>query len=1547
MERSDYSVQNKIHNFCVQLFIERCPDPLFGFLHPDIYFYCNKIDAAIQGKTEVCKYLPELCQSIKLYGQTELSHFRLTNIHAEFYNVNVTVSYDGEAGINASLLFENANEDIIIKEIHLYWNILVKEEEKPFCIMPKQTNPLIGSSLYCGNFSIMVTDSLSLQSCDQKLLSMLQYESFSELKQNTPYFYQLLHPQYKEETLSEITALKQYGKDCYSKLCLVGKNGCPLWILAVAQKFTVNNFELINFSCFDFRSQKNNYLHDQNLLNCINGGYGIFIVNNRQKIFPLFFNETLYKLLEKNPADYPFPSPRLISSAIIPEDRTCYIKAMQNIARGKAKDIQITLRTITKSGQIKWFRTSSVKVLSDENADFYYVYVIFTDITDVKQKHQVLLQSFKKAQTAHLLCSDDENWSVSYANEQAYSILNLTQTQLECDFHNNFAELFPPAQKEAYLSNARSQLAQNGFFFFTADLACCQKTATLQLAGEKILSEDNLFTLSLYRPDSDQNKYYNLLELKNELTSLYQNIPAIIFHCSKNARLIFANDCFYKLANCSKDQFASLHNNDLRSVCTKTSFRSAQKILIKNIRTKNTKCFFEITLITKDHSLETLLINATVLYDEQGKFSKLYCIASEQPLSKTARLQYFDDKTTLEAICRQLGSAFWKYNIQTEECDLHIRYNGDLIHFHYGNFVKEILEGNILAEESKAQFIAIHDNLKKGIACQNAVIGFYEAKNRQTWYGITYIIPKNETGYVDICYGIANDITELKLKSTLLDHVAEQIKINIGTYNHSTRELKCTHHTMHDFLYDETEQNMPECRIEKGRVHPDDYEIYRNLYASLSNDKNSSCEIRIKNLSNEFSWVKITLSPLQNNPSNFLYIATALDITEQKQLEARYNQILNSRSFQIKNTVLAKLIYNLTEDKIISLTNNLEISNPEKQPSASEFIAMQTKYIVPGYYREQYLEHFTVSSFLQKFRQGERQFQYVFPVERNNELFWISNNVTLFNNPDEKNIFASVNCYDISEEISRQVFSENYFNSQLDFLVQIDTVSDRYKFFPAAVGIEQYAEFRLTGKFSEDFANIMQKIMIDDEDGKIFKEIAGGTIITKLKQNERYSVTVKTYRKNRNPQCCYKQLRFYQYTFVPHFICLACTDVTEHYAKEQQKNEMLEQALKIATAANQTKNAFLASMSHDLRTPMNAIVSMTKLALEEKQNPPQTAEYLSIISESSNHLLSLVNDILEMNKLENSEPELHKEEFSLIEELTKLKDLFKISFQNKNQSFSCDLGKIIHSRVEGDKTKFNRIIANLLSNAHKYTPSAGKISLTAAEQHLQHKNMSVYTFAVSDTGIGIASENLHSVFDPFRREEDGTVQKTEGAGLGLSIVKMLAEKQGGSINVVSQKNKGSTFTVSLPYTTVKNAAQAADKAENSVRFKELPNLSVLAAEDNVINILVLKKLLEKLKAKITVAHNGQEALDMFSHNQNFDVILMDIQMPVMNGIEAAKRIRRLPSPKAREIPIIAVTANAFAGDVKKCLEAGMNAHISKPIKFEELYQFLEQYAPKN
>ena len=1544
MRKSSSLVQKQIHDFCVQLFIERSPQMLFDYLSDDIYYFCNKIDNEIHGKQEVHKYFTDLCQVIKIYNKIELSRFRLTAAAHNFWLCNLTVCYDDEINLNCAILFKNTDQTIQIQEVHLYWNVLLSQQDKNLCPLKYEYGNPVSSDFFYGSFSVLTDDTLSIYSCDKKLLSRLQYETFSELKQHTPFLYQLLHPNYKKNSITEISACKKSKKDFFTEICLTQKNGQPLWLLAITQKNKIGADELITFSCFYYHPQKQNLLHAQNLLLGIDGGYGIFIINENKRIYPLYFSDTLFQILEKNPKDYTFPSPRLISNSIIEEDREYYIRSIQETAKDISKSLSVTFRTITPSGRIKWFKTSSYTIPCDEYKDCYYLYILYTDISDIKEDQNILKNAFDKSKAAHAVCSCDDAWTISMANEQFLALLGLSKSQLGLFCGNRFAELFTPSRRERYVEEAKNKLEQAGFFDLTAELTINNEILPVHLVGEKIFSNDNTFVLNMFQTNSEQNKLYNLIELKNEINELYQNIPAIIFHCDPNGILTFANEYFYIFTAYSQEEFNTLFGADLKKICTRQSCRNAVKTILKAIREKNTKCFFEITFITKHGSRETLLINAALQYGRHGKLEKFCCMASEKSLSEAFRQQHFIEKAKLETSYQKLSSAYWEYNIQTEECFLHYKQNGKLRHAYYKNFTKEFLEQNLLVEECIPTFTAIHSNLKKGIGCEKAELGFYDKNHNEIWFEVTYIIPKNEIGYITSYYGIAKDITELKQKRVLLDYVSRHLNINFWTYNANTKILKCINHAAHNFMYDEIEYDVPESRIQSGIVHPDDSEIYRNTYNNILNSPSSSCEIRIKNKNNEFTWVKITLSALQNSASP-IYIGTAFDISEQKQIEIHYNQLVNSKTFQFKNNIVAKIMYNLTQNTVISLISSLDSVNLQLLPPASEFIREQIQYIVPGYYREQYIENFNIPAFMKKFESGERQFQYVFPIERENMLTWISNNITLFQHPEDNNIFAAVNCYDISDEISRKVFSENYFNQQLDFLVQIDTITDSYKFFPATITIEEYASYNLTGKFSHDFGNILRQTLVGEDNENLLEEVKNGKIFAKLKNNEKYDIIVKTYRSNRKDNLRYKQFHFYQYSFIPYIVCFACSDVTEHYSKEQQKNEMLKQALEAANAANRTKNSFLASMSHDLRTPMNAIIGMTKLALEEEDNSKKTVEYLNIINESSSHLLGIINDVLEMNKLENGEMEFHTEPFSIIEEFNKIIDLFKVSFKEKKLTFTYDKSKIIHPHVEGDKTKLNRIITNLLSNAQKYTPSGGKISMTITEQHQQNKNLSIFTVTISDTGIGIAPENLHTIFDPFKREEDRKVQKIEGIGLGLSIVKMLTEKQGGSISVTSKKNEGSAFTVTIPYPTLKTTSQQHKTAEIP-QNADLSHISILIAEDNMINVLVLQKLLEKLKAKLTVAHNGQEALDIYSQNPHFDIILMDMQMPVLTGTEATKRIRNLPIPQAKTVPIIAVTANAFKEDIKQCLKAGMNEHISKPIKFEELYALLELYTLK-
>ena len=393
----------------------------------------------------------------------------------------------------------------------------------------------------------------------------------------------------------------------------------------------------------------------------------------------------------------------------------------------------------------------------------------------------------------------------------------------------------------------------------------------------------------------------------------------------------------------------------------------------------------------------------------------------------------------------------------------------------------------------------------------------------------------------------------------------------------------------------------------------------------------------------------------------------------------------------------------------------------------------------------------------------------------------------------------------------------------------------------------------------------------------------------------------------------------------------------------EKKNGELTKAIGKAELANQSKRNFLFNMSHDIRTPMNAIIGFTELAQENINNNKSVDYYLSKIMLSSKHLLSLINDVLDMSRIENGKVTIETVPVSVTEQMQLVQDVVQSEIEANNLLFE---GKIINLKndyVYADALHVNRILINILGNAVKFTPEGGSITFTLNEKESEHKGYSYYEFVIEDTGIGMSEEFLGHIFEQFAREKSSTVSKTQGTGLGMSITKSLIDLMDGDIKVESELGKGSKFTVTLEFKLASKEIVRKNIDEISHEHINLTGKRLLLVEDNELNMEIGLTLLEGAGFIVETAWDGSMALEMVKDmpNDYYDLILMDIQMPMMNGYEATRAIRALDDPKKANIPIIAMTANAFDEDKKNALAVGMNGHIAKPIDVKSLLQLID------
>ena len=391
---------------------------------------------------------------------------------------------------------------------------------------------------------------------------------------------------------------------------------------------------------------------------------------------------------------------------------------------------------------------------------------------------------------------------------------------------------------------------------------------------------------------------------------------------------------------------------------------------------------------------------------------------------------------------------------------------------------------------------------------------------------------------------------------------------------------------------------------------------------------------------------------------------------------------------------------------------------------------------------------------------------------------------------------------------------------------------------------------------------------------------------------------------------------------------------------ERENNHKLAEALDMAREANRSKSTFLANMSHDIRTPMNAIIGITALIEHDVDNAAKVKEYAKKIEVSSQHLLGLINDVLDMSKIESGKTTLNFVDFSISEMLRRIEILFRPQTDAKNQTLLITKEHIHHEWLNGDSVRLMQVFNNLMSNAIKYTQEGGKIQFFAEECQTNSSVYAKFRFIVKDNGIGMSEEFQDKIFDSFTREENSVINKIQGTGLGMAISKNLIQAMGGTIEVKSEKGKGSCFEVIVDFKIAENKeVYQPEQIEDEKQDETILNgMCFLCAEDNELNAEILKELLDIEGAKCQICENGEKVVEAFEKSQpgEYDMILMDIQMPVMNGYEATKAIRNSKHPMAKTIPIIAMTANAFSEDIQKSFSAGMNAHVSKPVEMKVL-----------
>ena len=737
--------------------------------------------------------------------------------------------------------------------------------------------------------------------------------------------------------------------------------------------------------------------------------------------------------------------------------------------------------------------------------------------------------------------------------------------------------------------------------------------------------------------------------------------------------------------------------------------------------------------------------------------------------------------------------------------------------------------------------------------------------------------------------------------------------------------------------------------------HDDLHAMLKFFTDTVSGEHRAETVLRLKMTAGGYRWCKlIGLFYKDGNGKPNRTIGIIIDIDDsmkaQKaleeangQLQKQYRHEASELKILEKDSEVA-IQFDVTKDKLVSYRSNQKFYGDFKAGEAGTSIRPGiTEKIPTAEERSIADDFFSRDKALEKFQNGEKEFSAVYRRRlANGRLCWFSATCRLAQDEENGDLISYTYMRNIDTERKKELTAEAVIDKETEYVVLLNTISHTAMLIFLKNSL-QMADYRLYKEFPfSDIADRREFRNVEEDDRKNITDFFSEQNLIKRLGNEQ--VIKSTYRRNyQDNSIRRKKMRAFYLDSTHEDIVIDQRDITDLYEEEQEQKRVLQTALNEANAANRAKSDFLSRMSHDLRTPMNVIMGLSSLAMDSVNDPKETEKALSNIIESSKYLLSLVNDSLDMEKINSGKLVLHPIAYPYIDFYNDVNAVIGPMCSVKNIAFVIDEPDTVEPIIVADKTRVEQIFYNLLSNAVRYTQNGGKVEMLTRNSVIRNGCVE-FDSIVRDNGVGMSDEFQKHMFEAFAQEENEITPQYGGTGLGLTIVRQLTDLMGADISVKSRLGEGTEIKIHFVF-PVANATDFAVKEKAPESFEKLCGKRVLLVEDHPVNQIIAWKLLDKVGVHVTSVGNGQEALNRFRATtpEYFDAILMDIRMPIMNGLEATRKIRELDKPDAGTVPIIAMTANAYDTDVEASLKAGMNAHLSKPIEPDSLYETLCEF----
>ena len=792
------------------------------------------------------------------------------------------------------------------------------------------------------------------------------------------------------------------------------------------------------------------------------------------------------------------------------------------------------------------------------------------------------------------------------------------------------------------------------------------------------------------------------------------------------------------------------------------------------------------------------------------------------------------------------------------------------------------------------------------------------------------------------------DIGPLKETERMLQEAVVSADLLVWEYdipNHTIHlaDNEVTAEYCRKFGFGHVISNVPEALAEY--VTEESMPVLREMYQKVESGKNASFELWYKRTPRwepHCERVNYTVECDERGNAVRAY-AVGLNITAEKNIEERYareqSYLRENRNFNL----IAKGHYNLTQNRILEYT-----MQNQKTPDADYFsadtrltydegLADFLKMPCPEEDRAMLAEALNRETLLRLYHEGHTvstvQYRRMMP---GGLPLWISLETRVYVMP----LTGDMECFSYSYDITDRMRNEEIMNgiaaTEFDYVGLIYANSGMFEFLQKSSSI-QFPKAHVKTPYSECCDYVRSSFVTPEEREQFDASVCLEGILRHLEISDRWSAS---YRRREGEKIYFKQVDYSWLNRQERIILSVRTDISASHERDQRQLSEMRAAKLEADQANEAKSAFLSSMSHDMRTPLNAVLGFTDLALREG-NTEKKQQYLQKVKSSGALLLDLVNDTLELSRIESGKLVLEPEAVSGTEIWDSVGTSLQAAAAEKNIKLLADRPTVINRTIWADRLKLQKVLLNLISNAIKYTPAGGTVHV-AIDEIDPPVSGRTHRITVEDNGIGISADFLPKVFEPFAQEHRAEAGKVAGTGLGLAIVKRIVDLMGGTIRVQSKMNCGTRFTVELPIQTLQS--EAAGRQEKPKEMISLAGKMALLCEDNDLNAEIVTILLNEKGMDVERAGNGQEGVSKFANSMAgyYDVVLMDIRMPVLDGYDATKKIRGLSRPDAKTVPILAMTADAFESEIRHAREVGMNDYITKPVDPQKLFRAISE-----